>query len=193
MPRAHPLIRSDGVLVLPLSNENFNVAVMAMTTDGGNSWTYTDPVPEAGVTQPTLVEHADKSITAYFRNSGPEHRIKRSDSTNGGRTWSPLEVTPLLHPGGGIEVLRLASGKLLMIYNDKEEKPRDQLAVSLSADGGKTWPWTRHLEDTPGGRFDYPSIIQARDGTLHATYSYYLKTIKHAHFNEAWIQAGDDG
>ena len=64
---------------------------------------------------------------------------------------------------------------------------------SLSADGGKTWPWTRHLEDTPGGRFDYPSIIQARDGTLHATYSYYLKTIKHAHFNEAWIQAGDDG
>ena len=78
-----------------------------------------------------------------------------------------------------------------------------------------TWPWTRHLErdepragpPSPGasagqGEYHYPSIIQARDGTLHATYSYFVlpatakkddqgrvirKAIKHAHFNEAWI------
>ena len=191
MPRAHPLVRSDGAMVIPLSNENFNIAVMAITTDAGRTWSYSAPVPEAGVTQPTLVEHADRSLTAYFRNSGPEHRIKRSTSRDGGQTWSGLEVTPLLHPGGGIEVLRLANGNLLMIYNDKEQKPRDRLAVSISADGGATWQWTRHLEDTPGGRFDYPSIIQAKDGTLHATYSYQLKTIKHVRFNEEWVKDGD--
>jgi len=44
------------------------------------------------------------------------------------------------------------------------------------------------LEQVPGGRFDYPSLIQAKDGTLHATYSFNLKTIMHAHFNEEWIQ-----
>ena len=53
------------------------------------------------------------------------------------------------------------------------------------------------------GQYHYPSIIQAADGTLHATYSYFAppagvkpdaegrlprKTIKHAHFNEAWIR-----
>jgi predicted neuraminidase len=72
-----------------------------------------------------------------------------------------------------------------------EDSPRDKLAVSISDDRGQTWKWTRHLEDLEGGRFDYPSIIQAQDGTLHATYSYNLETIKHVHFNEDWVQAGD--
>ena len=34
-------------------------------------------------------------------------------------------------------------------------------------------------------------FIQAEDGTLHATYSYNLKTIKHVRFNEAWVQQGE--
>jgi predicted neuraminidase len=108
------------------------------------------------------------------------------------------------------------------VYNDLEQG-RWSLAVSLSEDEGKTWPWTRHLERDPPpspeasagqtpadatqrGEYHYPSIIQARDGTLHATYSYFKapaqstkdsegrlvrKTIKHAHFNEAWIRAGN--
>ena len=50
------------------------------------------------------------------------------------------------------------------------------------------------------GRYHYPSILQAKDGTLHVTYSYHLeknferdaegkprsKAIKHAHFNLEW-------
>ena len=50
-----------------------------------------------------------------------------------------------------------------------------------------------------------PSIIQAKDGTLHATYSYHVgekgakrdaagkpmhKSIKHAHFNVGWVRQG---
>ena len=57
------------------------------------------------------------------------------------------------------------------------------------------------------GQYHYPSIIQAADGTLHATYSFFAapaaakrdgenrlvrKAIKHAHFNESWIRIGDD-
>jgi len=53
------------------------------------------------------------------------------------------------------------------------------------------------------GEYHYPSIVQAKDGTLHASYSYFIppaaakkhaqgrairKAIKHAHFNEAWIR-----
>ncbi len=191
MPRAHPLIRSDGTLVLPLSNENFGIPCMAMTKDGGETWTISNPVPEAGITQPTLVEFPDGLIVAFFRNSGPEHRIKRSESKDGGMTWSPVTVTDLLHPSAGIEAILLRNGHLLMIYNDVEKAPRDKLAVSISTDRGETWQWTRHLEDTPDGRFDYPSIVQAKDGMLHASYSYDLKTIKHVHFNEDWVQAGD--
>jgi hypothetical protein len=81
--------------------------------------------------------------------------------------------------------------------------------VQISEDEGRTWGWKRHLElDSNGegaGSFHYPSIIQARDGSMHASYSYHLsrgdekdldgkparKSIKHAHFNEAWVMMGD--
>ncbi len=188
MPRVHPLVRHDGALMVPLSNENFDIAMMAITSNGGETWTYSHPVPNAGVIQPSLVELPDGTIQAYFRNSDPRHRIQRSVSKDGGLTWSPLELTDLLHPGGGIEAVLLKSGRLAIVYNNKETGPRDKLAVSISDDLGKTWKWTRQLEDEPNGRFDYPSVIQAQDGMLNVTYSYHLKTIKHVRFNEAWVQ-----
>jgi len=189
MSRAHPLIRSDGAVVVPLANENFYTAVMAITKDGGETWNYSKPVPGRGIIQPTLVEFPDGIISAFFRSGGRERRIKRSDSKDGGITWTPLALTDLKHPGSGIEAILLRNEHLLVIYNDKEEG-RDRLAVSISTNRGQSWQWTCHLEDTPGGRFDYPSIIQAKDDTLHATYSYNLNTIKHVHFDEAWVQGG---
>ncbi len=192
MPRAHPLIRSDGTLVLPLSNENFDIPMMALTSDGGETWTYSDPVPAIGMIQPSLVEFPDGKIDAYFRNGDRRLRIKRSTSTDGGLTWSPPELTDRLHPGGGVEVLLLKSGNLALVSNNKEKKPRDKLAISISTDQGRTWKWTRQLEDTPGGRFDYPSITQADDGTIHVSYSWNLRTIKHAEFNEEWVQQKND-
>jgi hypothetical protein len=106
-------------------------------------------------------------------------------------------------------VLVLRSGGWVLIYNDLE-RDRHRLAVSLSDDEGRTWRWTRYLErdedpstEARRGQYHYPSIIQAADGTLHATYSYFAppgsvtpdaegrlprKSIKHAHFNEAWIR-----
>ncbi|WP_339910837.1 exo-alpha-sialidase [Symmachiella dynata] len=87
----------------------------------------------------------------------------------------------------------LQSGNIAMVYNNHENKARDRLAISISDDQGKTWKWTRQLEDEPGGRFDYPSIVQAADGTIHVTYSYHLRTIKHAEFNEEWVKAEQGG
>jgi predicted neuraminidase len=103
----------------------------------------------------------------------------------------------------------LKNGNWVLIYNDLE-RDRYRLAVSLSEDEGKTWRWTKYLErdaETADaqrrGQYHYPSIIQAADGSLHATYSYFVpqavaqkdtegrlarKSIKHAHFNEAWIR-----
>ncbi|MGH9373963.1 MAG: sialidase family protein, partial [Vicinamibacterales bacterium] len=179
MPRVHPVALKDGSFLVPLANENFNLAAMAITRDGGENWTFSQPVPGMGVTQPSVLQLHDGRLLAFFRDATSAHRIHRSESTDGGLTWSPVTATTLPNPGGGIEAIALASGDLAIVYNDKESSPRDRLAVSISADRGETWGWTRHLENTPGQRFDYPSIVQARDGSLHATYSYNLETIKH--------------
>jgi predicted neuraminidase len=40
----------------------------------------------------------------------------------------------------------------------------------------------------PGGR-----PLQRRDGSLHATHSYNLKTIKHVTFNESWLRQAAAG
>lgn len=191
MPRAHPLVRSDGTLVLPLANENFNIPMMALTSDGGETWTFSDPVPGIGLIQPSLVEFPDGRMHAYFRNSDRRNRIKRSMSTDGGLTWSEPELTDRLHPGGGVEVLLLKNGNLALVYNNKEQSPRDKLAIAISDDRGRSWKWERQLEETPGGRFDYPSIAQADDGTIHVSYSWQLRTIRHAWFNEQWVQQED--
>ena len=188
MPRVHPVPLKDGSFLVPLANENFNMAAMAITRDGGETWTFSRPVPGLGVLQPSVVQMPDGRLIAFFRDGTSAHRIQRSESTDGGMNWSPITATTLPNPGGGVEAIALASGDLLMIYNDKESSPRDRLAVSISQDRGLTWTWTRHLENTPGERFDYPSIVQSRDGSLHATYSYNLKTVKHVTFNEAWVK-----
>jgi predicted neuraminidase len=190
MPRVHPLALKDGSFLVPLANENFNLAAMAITRDGGETWSFSRPVPGLGVTQPSVVQLRDGRLVAFFRDATPAHRIHRSESTDGGTTWSPVVATTLPNPGGGIEAIALTGGDLAIIYNDKESSPRDRLAVSISTDEGRTWPWMRHLENTPGQRFDYPSIVQADDGSLHATYSYNLKRIKHVAFNEAWVRQG---
>jgi hypothetical protein len=96
----------------------------------------------------------------------------------------------------------LRNGHWALVSNDLE-RGRHRLTVQISDDEGRSWKWKRALEFAPdeGGRFHYPSIIQAKDGTLHASYSYHLekgfahdadgkprsKSIKHAHFNEAWV------
>ncbi len=190
MPRVHPVAVRDGSFIVPLANENFNMAAMAITRDGGETWTFSRPVPGLGIMQPSIVQLRDGRLLAFFRDASSTHRIKRSESADGGMTWSTVTATTLPNPGGGIEAIALASGDLAIVYNDKESSPRDRLAVSISQDEGKTWTWTRHLENTPGQRFDYPSIVQGRDGSLHVTYTYNLKTIKHVTFNEAWARDG---
>ena len=165
---------------------------MAITTDGGESWSFSKLPYGYGVSQPSVFERRDGTLVAYMRDASPAQRIRMSESSDGGITWSAVLNTTFANPGSGLEVLRLKSGNIALVYNDCANAPRNSLAVSLSDDEGRSWKWTRHLERVEGsGRFDYPSIIQTQGGKLHATYSYNVRTIKHVVFSEEWIKEGD--
>lgn len=210
MTRAHPFVLDGTRLIVPLYSDGFDFSLMAITDDWGATWTTSAPVVGPGNIQPSLARRQDGTLVAYMRDNGPPpKRLMISRSTDRGETWSPVEDTELPNPGSGAEVLVLKSGRWALIYNDLE-RDRHRLAISLSEDEGRTWKWTRYLErdadpssEATRGQYHYPSLIQAADGTLHATYSYFAppagvrpdaagrlarKSIKHAHFNEAWIR-----
>ena len=212
MTRAHPLVLDGTRLIVPLYSDGFSFSLMAITDDWGATWRTSTPLVGRGNIQPSLARKKDGTLVAYMRDNGPApKRLMISRSTDRGETWSTVEDSELPNPGAGAEVLVLQNGKWALIYND-QERGRHRLAVSLSDDEGRTWRWTRHLERDPDssdsqqlGQYHYPSIIQAADGTLHATYSLFApaasvtpdaekrlprKSIKHAHFNEAWIMQG---
>jgi predicted neuraminidase len=212
MTRAHPYVLEGTRIIVPLYSDGFSFSLMAYSDDVGVTWKTSTPIVGAGNIQPSIARKKDGTLVAYMRDNGPPpKRLMVSRSTDRGETWSRVEDSDRPNPGSGAEVLVLKNGDWVLAYNDLESG-RYSLAVSVSDDEGQTWKWTRHLErDTSPdpqqrGEYHYPSIIQAADGTLHATYSYFVppasvtpdaqkrlprKTIKHAHFNEAWIKQGD--
>ncbi len=200
--RAHPLLLADGTMLVGLYSDGFSFSLVALTGDGGKSWQISDPIVGGGNIQPSFAQRRDGTLVTYMRDNGPApKRVHVSESTDGGLTWSTVYDHPQLpNPGAGLEVASLADGDWICIYNDTENG-RHSLAVSVSDDEGASWKWTRHLElvDEGQGRFHYPSIIQGRDGTLHASYSYFVptpdgerKSIKYATFNKEWVLAGDE-
>jgi predicted neuraminidase len=196
MPRVHPIVLPSGRWILPLYTDTFSASIMAISDDRGATWTASKALIGFGNIQPSLVRKNDGEIVAFMRDNGPHRKIRLSSSRDDGMSWSPAIDSSFPNPGAGIEAIRLANGHWVLIYNDTP-RGRHSLAVSVSDDEGASWKWTRHLEQVAGGggQFHYPSIIQAADGSLHATYTSRLtgqgSTIEHAHFDEAWLVAGD--
>lgn len=210
MTRAHPFVLDGKRLIVPLYSDGFSFSLMAITDDWGKTWRTSTPLVGGGNIQPSIARRKDGSLYTLMRDNGPApKRLHQSESRDNGETWSEVTDSNLPNPGSGAEIIGLRNGHWALIYNDTE-RGRHSLAVSISDDEGKTWKWTRHLElDAPGpeaGSYHYPTILQARDGSLHASYSYHIhqskaqkdpqgkpmhKAIKHAHFNEAWVIEGD--
>jgi hypothetical protein len=190
-PRCKPTLLSTGRLLLPLYSDTYSISIMAVTDDLGETWQASAPLIGFGNIQPAVLEKKDGTVVAYMRENGPRDRIRFASSKDGGLTWSAVTETDLPNPGAGVDAVRLASGNWAIVYNDTTSG-RNRLAVSLSEDEGKSWPFTRHLENHETGSYHYPAIIQGADGRIHVVYSYFVKegkSMKHAAFHEAWLRA----
>ena len=178
---------------MPLYSDGFNLSLVAISDDMGETWLPGLPVVGRGNVQPSIVEKTNGTLVAFMRDNGDEPgRIMISTSTDNGYEWSSAKDTELPNPGTSVEAIVLENGDWLMVYNDIEDG-RHSLAVSLSDDEGETWKRTSHLEKEKKGKgsFSYPSVIQTKDGLIHATYSFHLpgkKTIKHLAFSIDWIK-----
>lgn len=189
-PRCKPTVLPSGRVLLPLYTDTFSISIMAVSDDQGETWYASKPLVGFGNIQPSVLRRNDGTLVAYMRENGPLKRIRVSESKDDGLTWGPVGEMSFANPGSGLDAVRLANGHWLLVYNDTIFG-RNSLAVSLSEDEGKSWKYTRHLEKEKTGSYHYPSMIQAKDGTIHVVYSYFVtggKSMKHAAFNEAWIR-----
>ncbi len=188
-PRCKPTVLRNGRILLPLYSDTYSISIMAISDDGGETWFASKPLIGFGNIQPAVLRRDDGSLVAYMRENGPRDKVRVAESRDDGMTWGPVGVADLPNPGSGLDGLRLHNGHWLLVYNDTV-RGRKSLAVSVSDDEGKTWKWTRHLEKQDSGSYHYPAVIQARSGTIHVVYSYFVsggKSMKHAAFDEAWV------
>ncbi len=196
--RTHPLQLPSGRILVPMYSDGYSYGIMAITDDGGYTWSASQPLVGEGCIQPSVVRKKDGSLVAYMRDNGPPpKRAHVSYSKDDGVTWSRARDTEILNPGTSLENIRLSNGDWIMVYNDLE-KGRYSLVAAISDDEGATWKWKRHLDGRPTQEakveYHYPSVIEARDGSIHVTYSYFVpegKSIKHVRINEEWVKAGD--
>jgi predicted neuraminidase len=196
--RTHPLQLPSGRILVPMYSDGFSYGIMAISDDGGLTWTGSEPIVGAGCIQPSVVRKSDGTLVAYLRDNGPPpKRAHISYSKDDGVSWTLAKDTDIPNPGTSIEVVRLKTGDWVAVYNDLE-RGRYSLVMALSDDEGATWKWKRHLDGNPAkeinSQYHYPSVIQAKDGQIHVTYSYFVpegKSIKHVRLNEDWIKAGD--
>jgi predicted neuraminidase len=197
-----PVVLPGGRIVLPLYSDGFSFSLMAITDDRGATWRFSEPLVGMGNIQPAIAVRRDGTLVAYMRDNGPApKRLHVSESSDRGETWSPVRDSSLPNPGTGADILTTHDGTWVLAFNDIEQG-RTSLAVAISEDEGRTWPWIRHVErderaEAVATRSHYPALVQGADGTFHLTYSYHhndrptaaAKTIKYVRFNEAWVKS----
>ena len=173
-----PEMLADDTILYPTSYEtNEYWAIYTETSDQNlNNWKKAE-IDNNGFNaiQPAILFHKDGKIQMLCRSK--ERVIVETWSDDIGKTWSPVQATPLPNNNSGFDAVTLNSGKHLLICNPVE-KGRNKLSLLLS-DDGKKWEDILVLEDQPEGEFSYPAIIQGTDGTIHITYTYNRKTVKY--------------
>jgi predicted neuraminidase len=141
-----------------------------------------------GNIQPAVVELSPGHLLALCRRGGgygavTDGYLVQSESNDGGRTWSEGRDSALPNPNSAVDLIKLRSGNLLLVYNHSMSE-RTPLRAALSSDGGKTWGRTRDV-GIGKNSFAYPIALQAADGRLHAIYtSDGRRVINHAVFTE---------
>jgi predicted neuraminidase len=185
-------------MIVPLYSDGLDCSLFALTDDGGNNWMFSNPVLGGAGIQPSIAIRKDGGLVAYLRDNGPPpQRMQRTESGDNGMTWTIPKDDVLPNPGAGFDVVTLANGEWLMVFNDQEEGRWD-LTAAISDDEGRSWKWKKSLEHdirkVGPTSSHYPSVIADGEGQIHVVYSYHRndikpgKTIKYATFPEAWVK-----
>jgi len=158
--------------------QHFNVSILR-SGNGGESWKKTGDftVPEVrGAMEPSLVEvEPGGQLYGVIRNKGGYlYEIRSADS---GESWDGPQRTEIPTVESMAKIIRLASGRLLMVWNNQSsttQRPRYPLAAAVSGDGGLIWRPPIVLADEIGAnQLSNFNLLQMGDGRILVCTSHY--------------------
>ena len=125
--------------------------------------------------QPSILKLKDGRLQVLMRTRNG--KIGTSFSGDNGDTWSNVTLLDVPNNQSGTDAVTLQDGRHVLIYNNFATLPgtkkgvRTPLSIAISSDGTH-WHHALTLEDSPISQYSYPSIIQGKDGKLHAIYTW---------------------
>ena len=149
------------------------------STDKGRSWHLVGTVcsmekreTDTPFSEPHVAEVDSGQLVVVMRSEmEAAPNIHSCRSSDGGRTWSTPEQTPLNGYHQPPHLLRLIDGRLLCTYGRRAE-PFGQRAC-LSDDGGRSWLMAGEIvlrDDAPNADLGYPATVEIEPGELLSVY-----------------------
>lgn len=126
------------------------------------------------LTESQVIELPTGELRYYLRNHYGTQRTAVTTSTDGGETWGEVTFDEvLLDPVCQSSVIvypDLGDGKVRVLFsNPADEKERIRGTVRLSEDGGKTWPYSKVVEE---GHFGYSCLTVLKNGEIGILYEH---------------------
>ncbi|MBK1796152.1 exo-alpha-sialidase [Devosia sp. WQ 349] len=132
--------RKDGAWMMPIFrcvsrpgqrwNGSHDTAAVGISHDEGASWTLHDVPGSIGSVHMTIVPLDGDHMVAFYRRRQSDF-VHRSESLDGGMTWSAPQPTDVPNNNSSINVIRLADGRLAMVCNPTSAATSDDRRVSL--------------------------------------------------------------
>lgn len=124
--RAPLMVRGDGAWLLPIFrciqrpgqkwNGSHDRAAVGISEDGGKTWRLEDVAQSTGCVHMSPVSIGDEKLAAVFRRRQADF-VYRTESVDGGRTWSQPQPTDVPNNNSSIAAIRLHDGRIAMICN----------------------------------------------------------------------------
>ncbi|MDP7016858.1 MAG: exo-alpha-sialidase, partial [Pirellulaceae bacterium] len=144
-----------------------------MSSDGGKSWAEHGDIrisPDDdyhGWAENNIVELSDGRIAMIIRGDRLGGVLYYAESTDGGRSWPEFaRQTAIPNPGSKATLYSLGGDNVALLHNPNS-RHRSPLALWVSFDGMKSWPYQRVLvpesRDGQQGRLNYPDGFVSDD------------------------------
>jgi Neuraminidase (sialidase) len=141
--------------------------------DGGKTWSEHGNVRLTtndhyfGWAENNIAELSNGYIAMIIRGDRLGGVLYYAESKDGGLTWPEFAVkTDIPNPGSKATLYPLGGDNIALLHNPNS-KHRSPLALWISFDGMKTWPYRRVLVsescDGPKGRLNYPDGFVSKD------------------------------